>query len=107
MPKTDIHGIERACPVCGAGPGQPCVTRKRTVDAPGSPPPRNVAEPRRHPHPERLPADRVAPVPLTKDGKRRIVRTGSQTFTVKLTRGELAYLAWYEAKQRAEETPAS
>jgi hypothetical protein len=52
-------------------------------------------------------ADRVAPVPLTKDGKRRIVRTGSQTSTVKPTRGELEYLAWYEAKQRAEETPAS
>ena len=50
------------CPVCGVQPGKRCVTRKRTIDAPGYPPPRNIAEARRFPHPERLAEAEVASV---------------------------------------------
>ncbi len=40
----------------------------------------------------------------TKDGTRAIVRTPSQTFTKKLTRGEIEYLDWLERKNRVAVT---
>ncbi len=45
----------------------------------------------------------------TKDGTRRIVTTPSQTFTVKLTKGEIEYLDWIEGKREAgaEANPCS
>jgi len=44
-------------------------------------------------------ADRRQPIRRTKDGTRRIVTTPSQTFTVKLTKGEIEYLDWIEGKR--------
>ena len=36
----------------------------------------------------------------TRDGKRKIVSTGSQTFTVKLTPAEIEYLDWLQQKRQ-------
>jgi hypothetical protein len=54
------QALEQTCPICAVQPGKRCVTRKRTVDAPGYPPPRNVAETRKYPHPERIAVGRNA-----------------------------------------------
>ena len=45
------RAIAHPCPECNVKSGARCVTRKRTFDAPGYPPPRNIAETRKYPHP--------------------------------------------------------
>ena len=44
------------CPTCGAKPGDVCLTRRMTVDAPGYPPSRQVTSTLKYPHPERVAA---------------------------------------------------
>lgn len=70
--EQQLCAVEHACPVCGVKPGKRCVTRRQTVNAPGYPPPRNIAMARKYPHSERIASAEIERHAVRVDAERKL-----------------------------------